>query len=106
MTGREMIKAIMEKNGVTNAMLAHRLNITQATVWERLDSTKGRDIPLSTFCTMINALNCDVVVVPAFAGKDIPGAMTVTVDERGKVTHGGWKKGVKRNPAKQDRNAE
>ena len=40
MTGREIIKLIMEEQGVTNAELAARLNITQAALWDRLNNKK------------------------------------------------------------------
>lgn len=95
MNGREMIKALMEEKGITNATLAHRLGITQATMWERLNNKKTRDIPLSTFCDMIQALDCDLLVVPANKGGSIAGAMKVTVDDAAKVNNGGRKKGTK-----------
>lgn len=95
MNGREMIKALMEEKGITNATLAHRLGISQATIWERLNNRKTRDIPLSTFCDMIQALDCDLLVVPANKGGNISGAMKVTVDETAKVNNGGRKKGTK-----------
>lgn len=95
MNGRQMVKEIMEQKGVNNATLAHRLGITQATIWERLNNKKTRDIPLSTFCAMIQALDCDVIIVPANRGGNINGAMLVTVDEEAKVNNGGRKKGTK-----------
>lgn len=95
MNGREMIKALMEEKGISNATLAHRLGITQATIWERLNNRKTRDIPLSTFCDMIQALDCDLLVVPANKGGNITGAMKVTVDDAAKVNNGGRKKGTK-----------
>lgn len=95
MNGREMIKEIMNEKGITNATLAHRLGISQATIWERLNNKKTRDIPLSTFCDMICALDCDLLVVPANKGGGITGALKVTVDEDAKVNNGGRKKGTK-----------
>ena len=95
MNGREMIKYLMDEKKINNATLAHRLGITQATIWERLNNKKTRDIPLSTFCDMIQALDCDLLVVPANKGGNIAGAMKVTVDDAAKINNGGRKKGTK-----------
>lgn len=95
MNGREMIKAIMEEKGVTNAVLSYRMGITQATIWERLNNKKTRDIPLSTFCDMLRALDCELLVVPANSGGKIKGAMKVTVDSEAKINKGGRKPGTK-----------
>lgn len=67
MKGRDIIKAIMEIKGVTNADLAGRLNITQATAWDRVNSKKVKDIPVSTLSEMLRALDYKVVIVPRTA---------------------------------------
>ena len=65
MKARELIKTVMSVNGVTNAELARRLDITQATVWDRLNNKKGRkDIPVSLLKTMLGAIGYKIVVVP------------------------------------------
>lgn len=65
MEAREIIKNIMSADEVTNAELARRLDITQATVWDRLNNKKGRkDIPVSLLKTMLSALGYKIVVVP------------------------------------------
>lgn len=103
MNGREMIKAIMEEQGINNATAANRMGITQATLWERLNNKKTRDIPLSTFCDMLRALDCELVVVPVGKGGNITGSKKVTADKEATQTKAGWKKGVSRgtnnNPA-------
>lgn len=91
MTGRELIKTLMQETGITNAQMAATMNLSQATIWERLNNTKTRDIPLSTFCDMIDALNYTVVVLPK--ASNLPdGARVVTVKEGAKVNNGGRKK--------------
>ena len=63
MEARELIKEIMKNKEVTNAELARRLNVTQATVWDRLNNKKGRrDIPLSLLTEMLSVLDCQVIV--------------------------------------------
>lgn len=65
MEAREIIKDIMSTDEVTNAELARRLDITRATVWDRLNNKKGRkDIPVSLLKTMLSALGYKIVVVP------------------------------------------
>lgn len=65
MTGREIIKAIMEKVNVSNAILAHRLNVKPTAMWDRLNSNKVKDIPLATLDEMVRALDYKVLIVPS-----------------------------------------
>lgn len=92
MTGRELIKTLMQETGITNAQMAATMNLSQATIWERLNNTKTRDIPLSTFCDMVDALNYTVVVLPKASSNLPDGARVVTVKEEAKVNKGGRKK--------------
>ena len=64
MTGREIIKAIMEEQGVSNAAMADKLDITQAALWDRLNNKKVKDIPLSLLSEMLRALDYKVQIVP------------------------------------------
>lgn len=65
MKGREIVKTIMDKTGISNAQLAHRLDITIPTMWDRINSKKVKDIPLSTLNEMVRALDYKIVIVPA-----------------------------------------
>lgn len=103
MTGRELIKEIMNERGITNALMANKLGVSQAVVWERLNNTKTRDIPLSTFCDMLRVMDCDLLVVPYGKGSRIEGARKVTVDEAARVNRGGRKKGTKVSELSNDR---
>lgn len=69
MNNREIIKTIMKEQEVSNSVLAKRLGVTQATLWDRLDTTprKGKprkDISVALFSEMLRALDYKVVVVP------------------------------------------
>lgn len=65
MEARQIIKTIMVNEGVTNAQMANRLNISQATVWDRLNNKKGRkDIPTSLLDEMLKVLDYKIVIVP------------------------------------------
>jgi hypothetical protein len=46
-TGREVMKKIVEDNKWTVAEFARRCGTTTPTMWDRLNSTKVKDIPLS-----------------------------------------------------------
>ena len=64
MKAREITKVIMDKQGVNNASMAERLNITQAALWDRLNTKKAKDIPVSMLSEMLRALDYKVVIVP------------------------------------------
>lgn len=64
MRGREIIAAIMEKNNVSNAQMAHKLGISIATMWDRINSKKVKDIPLSKLNEMVRELDYKIIVVP------------------------------------------
>lgn len=64
MTGREVIKNLMKEKGIQNKVMAERLEISQAALWDRLNSPKTKDIPLSLFASMLKALDYKVIIVP------------------------------------------
>lgn len=65
MDAREIIKDIMNANEITNAELVRKLDITQATIWDRLNNRKGRkDISVSLLKTMSEALGYKIMIVP------------------------------------------
>lgn len=64
MTGREIIKDVMLKQGKTNAEVADMLGISQAAMWDRLNNKKVKDIPLSTLSDMLRVLGYKVCIVP------------------------------------------
>ena len=64
MTGRDIIKDIMQKLNVSNATLAHRMGTSIATMWDRVNSKKHKDIPLSMLNDMLRVLDYKVVIVP------------------------------------------
>lgn len=70
MNGREIIKNIMNLKGVTNTMLANRLGITQAALWDRIDTQprKGKprkDIPVSLLSEMVQVMDYKIMIVPS-----------------------------------------
>ena len=63
MKGRDIVKAIMAENKVSNAQLAHKMGLPIPTTWARLNGKTVKDIPLSAFNEMLIALGYKVVVV-------------------------------------------
>lgn len=70
MTGREIIKEIMNEQGIANADMASRLGITQAALWDRLNNKKVKDIPLSLLSEMLRVLDYTVQIAPRKQDKD------------------------------------
>ncbi len=64
MKGRDIILAIMEDKGVTNAQMASRLNLSRQASWDRLHTKKTKDIPASTLTEMLRAMDYKLIVVP------------------------------------------
>ena len=64
MKGRDIVKSIMKQKKVTNADMAARLQITQAALWDRLNTKKTKDIPSSTLTEMLRQLDYKLIVVP------------------------------------------
>lgn len=81
MKGREIVKTIMEKTDVSNAQLAHRLGTSLATMWDRVNSKKVKDIPLSTLNEMLRALGFKVLIVPANRQVDSDEYLVTTGDK-------------------------
>ena len=67
MRGREILKEIKASQSLSNAELAKRLNVSNATIWERLNNKNVKDIPVSLLPTMLRAMDYKVIVVPANA---------------------------------------
>ena len=72
MNGRTIIRAVMKKNNVTNAVLAKRLGISHAALWGRIDihsrpNKPRKDIPVSLLSDMLQAMNYKVIVIPSNA---------------------------------------
>lgn len=64
MKAREIVKTIMNTLNVTNATMAARLSISQAALWDRLNTKKLKDIPVSTLNEMLKVLDYKIVIVP------------------------------------------
>lgn len=64
MKAREVVKVIMKNLSVSNATMAGRLSISQAALWDRLNTKKVKDIPVSTLNEMLKVLDYKVIIVP------------------------------------------
>ena len=64
MRGRDILKEVMTAKSLSNAELAKRLNVSNATIWERLNNKNVKDIPVSLMTTMLRAMDYKIVAVP------------------------------------------
>ncbi len=64
MKAREIVKEIMTRKELGNAEFARVLNITPAALWDRLNTKKAKDIPVSTMNEMLAALGYKIAIVP------------------------------------------
>ena len=64
MTGREIIRQIMDASGISNAELAHRLGLTIATAWDRVNTRKLKDVSVSVLAETVGAMGFKVAVIP------------------------------------------
>lgn len=61
MTGKDVIKELMDMNGMSNTELAEMTGVTQATAWARLNNTSAKDMSLAVFAEMLNAMGYELV---------------------------------------------
>lgn len=64
MTSKELIKTLMTEHDITNAEMAKTLGITQAALWDRLNSKKSDNTTVSKLGDMLNVMGYKIIVVP------------------------------------------
>lgn len=64
MTGKEIVKAIMNEQNVSNAELAHKVDIKPTAMWDRLNNTNSKDLNVSLLNDMLRALGYKLQAVP------------------------------------------
>ena len=64
MTGKEIVKDIMEQRSVSNAELAHKVGIKPTAMWDRLNNTNSKDLNVALLNDMVRALGYKIQIVP------------------------------------------
>lgn len=64
MTSKEIVNNLMRTQGVSNAEMAAKLNLTQAALWDRLNPKKTNNMTVKKFNEMLKMLNYKIVAVP------------------------------------------
>lgn len=65
MKARDTVKEIMRNNGISNATLAHRLNMTIAACWELTGKDKNVfDMSTKKLVPVLTALDYKLVAIP------------------------------------------
>lgn len=82
MTSKEIVKAIMQEKGKSNADLANALGISQATAWDRLNSPKTNNLTVKKLTEMLRYLDYDLVIMPRGKAGRIDGAYLVDGEDK------------------------
>lgn len=77
MTTRETVKQLMSNKNITNAQMSSILGVSQATLWDRLNSSKNKSMSIRTLSQMLKILDYEVVIVPRNKANRIEGAYTL-----------------------------
>lgn len=64
MTSKELIKTLMTEHDITNAEMAKTLGITQAALWDRLNTKKSDNTTVAKLGDMLNVMGYKIIVVP------------------------------------------
>lgn len=65
MKARAVIRELMEKQNITNAIMAHRLNMTLAATWELVSKEKNNyDMRAAKVYECLDALGYKLIAVP------------------------------------------
>lgn len=64
MTSKEIVNDLMQKQGITNAEMAAKLDVSQAALWERLNPKKTNNMTVKKLNEMLRMLDYKIVVVP------------------------------------------
>lgn len=64
MKTREIVSSIMKSNNETNASFATKLGISQAALWDRLNSDKKNELSVTVLLSMLRILEYKIVIVP------------------------------------------
>lgn len=64
MTSKEIVNNLMRTQGVSNAEIAAKLNLTQAALWDRLNPKKTNNMTVKKFNEMLKMLDYKIVAVP------------------------------------------
>lgn len=63
MTSREIVYDLFRKTGLTNSQYARMLGLSRAALWDRINTMKAKNMTVSVFSEMVNALGYYVVVM-------------------------------------------
>lgn len=64
MTSKEIVNNLMREQGVSNAEMAAKLNLTQAALWDRLNPKKTNNMTVKKFNEILKMLDYKIVAVP------------------------------------------
>jgi transcriptional regulator with XRE-family HTH domain len=70
MNSKELVRKLIEEQGVSQADVAAKMDITPAALWDRISSKKTSSLSVKKLNEILRALGYEVVIMPrAKAGK-------------------------------------
>ena len=70
MNAKEVVKKLIEEKGITQADVAAAMNVTPATLWDRINSKKTKSLTINKLNEILRVLGYEIVIMPrAKAGK-------------------------------------
>jgi predicted XRE-type DNA-binding protein len=70
MNAKELVRKLIEEQGVSQAEVAAKMNISPAALWDRISSKKTSSLSVKKLNEILRALGYEIVVMPrAKAGK-------------------------------------
>lgn len=65
MKAREIVKDILVQKNLSNVEFAKILDITPTALWDRLNTKKAKDIPVSLLNEMLKPLDYKIMITPS-----------------------------------------
>lgn len=77
MTSKDIVLKLMNDQGKTKAELASAIGISQAALWDRLNSPKNKSLTVKKLNEMLRQLGYEVVVMPRAKAGNINNAYVI-----------------------------
>ena len=77
MTSKDIVLKLMKDQGKTKAELASAIGISQAALWDRLNSPKNQSLTVKKLNEMLRQLGYEVVVMPRAKAGNINNAYVI-----------------------------
>jgi transcriptional regulator with XRE-family HTH domain len=70
MNSKDVLKKIITEQGVSQAELARQINITPATLWDRMNSKKTNSLTINKLSEILDVLGYEILISPKKENKN------------------------------------